>query len=310
MLSTKLQVVKQNNIKMLFCDRKMGSIEKSELEQSGLYLADVRSDDSDFSTAIIDKYVFIFTGFKGSLVSRVPFDFSNGFIEANIEFTNDSMTPQQFLDEPDEFCPPCQHIKIVNGEQFCDKYKHYCKFAQNSCNDNNKYAMRKAFVKCLNDMGCIKPIFNEVSFQLTKEGNESWALFTRLIMGAANQADLSIDKRLEIKTALDNVFPYAPETDIDIWFPLGDMLQAIAPTESVMLDTPKRTYDEYNERFKECWLTEKGWKAYEILTNCVYTVGEFIPSLQADNIVDELDKVVDSEYDLPCVDGLDSQPLE
>lgn len=47
-----------------------------------------------------------------------------------------------------------------------------------------------------------------------------------------------------------------------------------------------------------------------ILTNCVYTVGEFIPSLQADNIVDELDEVVDSEYDLPCVDGLDSQPLE
>lgn len=132
MINIECDLVEVNGVKMLLCQRRLGELERKELTNNGLFLADVRAENGDLSTAVLEKYVRV--DFEGTVISHYAFDFSAGFIEADFNFLGTVMPVDVFCDsdlcltEKEELCSTCKSVSHKNGKMFCENKNCYCRF--------------------------------------------------------------------------------------------------------------------------------------------------------------------------------------
>lgn len=138
MLNTKMQVVNigVDDIQdVLYYEYRMGKFQKDALIENGFYLADIRADNGDLYTAVLEPSVHI--DYAGCLISVRPFDFGpDGFIPTHgqMGFMSDEFgekTPLEFRTSfCVEKCEACRQCEKVNDKQFCAYHNDYCKSVQ------------------------------------------------------------------------------------------------------------------------------------------------------------------------------------
>lgn len=135
MLNTKMQVVNigLNDIQdVLYYENRIGRLDREMLIANGFYLADVRAENGDMYTAVLEPCVHI--DYYGCLISVRPFDFgSDGFIPTHgqMGFLSNEFGEQTPLEYRASFynenCEACWQCEKVNSKQFCALHNDYCK---------------------------------------------------------------------------------------------------------------------------------------------------------------------------------------
>lgn len=158
MLNTKMQVVNigLNDIQdVLYYENRIGRLDREMLIANGFYLADVRAENGDMYTAVLEPCVHI--DYYGCLISVRPFDFGpEGFIPTHgkMGFLSNEFGEQTPLEYRasfynDEYCESCWQCEKVNGKQFCAFHNDYCKSIQ-ACIVNSLIdytGLRKALIE-------------------------------------------------------------------------------------------------------------------------------------------------------------------
>lgn len=175
MLNTKMQVVNigVDDIQdVLYYENRIGRHDREMLIANGFYLADVRAENGDMYTAVLEPCVHI--DYYGCIISVRPFDFGpDGFISTHgqMGFLSNEFGEQTPLEYRASFyneeCEACKQCGKVNGKQFCTLYNNYCKSVQ-LCSENSLIdytGLRKALIdssskKCANE-GCWSVIRKE-----------------------------------------------------------------------------------------------------------------------------------------------------
>lgn len=157
MLNTKMQVVNigVDDIQdVLYYENRIGRHDREMLIANGFYLADVRAENGDMYTAVLEPCVHI--DYYGCLISVRPFDFSPyGFISTHgqMGFLSDEfgkLTPLEYRASfCCEKCEACKQCEKVNEKQFCALRNDYCICVQ-PCIENSLIdytGLRKALIE-------------------------------------------------------------------------------------------------------------------------------------------------------------------
>lgn len=165
MLNTKMQVVNigVDDIQdVLYYENRIGRHDREILIANGFYLADIRAENGDMYTAVLEPCVHI--DYYGCLISVRPFDFGpDGFIPTHgqMGFLSDEFGDQTPLEYRASFyneeCEACKQCEKVNGKQFCAMHNDYC-ICMQPCSENSLIdytGLRKALMESLSNE-CIK----------------------------------------------------------------------------------------------------------------------------------------------------------
>lgn len=120
---------------VLYYEHRIGRHDRDMLIENGFYLADIRAENGDMYTAVLEPCVHI--DYYGCLISVRPFDFGpDGFIPTHgqMGFLSDEFGEQTPLEYRASFyieeCETCEQCGTVNGKQFCALHNDYCKCVQ------------------------------------------------------------------------------------------------------------------------------------------------------------------------------------